>query len=190
MIADTKKKIVTYIQIHKQVRVHDLVREFGLSRVAIHKQLKNLTASGTVVKMGKPPFVFYVLAEKKDEVKTGKIKNTFKDIFGKELSKDKTPYKEPVFLFTSCSLRFAAYAGWYSAFGEKEKAEQWIHKAHTEWAKEIAATRRFSFFDSNNSDMYKYISEDTMKQLIDRFCRLLKSEISKGKTKEKKFLAK
>lgn len=36
----------------------------------------------------------------------------------------KKSYKNPVFLFTSCSLRFAAWAGWYSAFGDKEKSNK------------------------------------------------------------------
>lgn len=48
----------------------------------------------------------------------------------KLLKKRVSPYKEPVFLFTSCSLRFAAWAGWYSAFGDKKKTEQWIKQAH------------------------------------------------------------
>lgn len=77
----------------------------------------------------------------------------------------KKSYKEPVFLFTSSSLRFAAYAGWYSAFGDKEKTEQFVHQVHTEWAKEIGATRRFDFFDRHNHDMWKYIPEETMKKL-------------------------
>lgn len=55
----------------------------------------------------------------------------------------KHPYKEPVFLFTSCSLRHAAYAGWYSAFGDQEKTENWLHSAHAEWSKEIGAGRQY-----------------------------------------------
>jgi len=47
---------------------------------------------------------------------------------GKEL-KIKEPYKDPVFLFTSSSLRLAAWAGWYSAFGDEERAESFVHQA-------------------------------------------------------------
>ncbi|OGG03628.1 hypothetical protein A2W14_03850 [Candidatus Gottesmanbacteria bacterium RBG_16_37_8] len=54
-------------------------------------------------------------------------------------------YKEPVILFTSGSLRFAAWAGWYSAIGEKELVEQWKHRAYTEWIKELGAGRRYAF---------------------------------------------
>lgn len=114
----------------------------------------------------------------------------FKDIYGKKLSKLKEPYQEPVFLFTSCSLRFAAYAGWYSAFGDKEKTEQLVHQAHTEWAKEIGATRRFDFFDRYNHDMWKYIPEETMKKLVNKFFKDIKAEIKKGKAGEKASLVK
>ncbi len=62
-------------------------------------------------------------------------------------------YKEPIFLFTSGSLRFAAWAGWFSAFGNKDMAEKWIHQAHAEWIKELGIGRRFSFLDRYNSDI-------------------------------------
>ncbi len=111
------------------------------------------------------------------------MSKTYHDIYGNKLSKTRKPYKEPVFLFTSCSLRFAAYAGWYSAFGEKEKAEQWIHQAYTEWTKELGAGRRFDFFGRYNHDMYKYISAETMRKMVDKFFKEIKTEIKKGKAK-------
>jgi len=112
------------------------------------------------------------------------MSKTYRDIYGNKLSKVRDPYKEPVFLFTSCSLRFAAYAGWYSAFGEKEKAEQWIHEAYTEWVKELGAGRRFDFFDRHNHDMYKYIPSETIKKMVDKFFKDIKVEIKKGKGKK------
>jgi len=111
------------------------------------------------------------------------MSKTYRDIYGNKLSKVREPYKDPVFLFTSCSLRFAAYAGWYSAFGEKEKAEQWIHQAHTEWVKELGAGRRFNFLDTHNHDMHKYIPAGTMKKMVDKFFKDIKTEIKKGKDK-------
>lgn len=93
----------------------------------------------------------------------------------------KTPYKDPVFLFTSSSLRFAAWAGWHSAFGDREKAEKMRHQAHTEWAKEIGSIRRFNFFDRYNSDMWTYISDQTMARLVNNFFKAIKEEIRKGK---------
>ncbi len=97
--------------------------------------------------------------------------------------KKKVSYKEPVFLFTSSSLRFAAWAGWYSAFGDKEKTEQFIHQAHTEWAQELGAGRRFDFFGRYNTDMWKYISKETMEKMVNTFFNEIKKEIKKGKEK-------
>ena len=97
----------------------------------------------------------------------------------------KEPYKDPVFLFTSCSLRFAAWAGWHSAFGEIEETQQFIHQAHAEWAKELGAGRRFSFLGYYNSDMWKYIPEEKMKEMVNKFFRDIKVEIKKVKDKER-----
>ena len=69
MITDTRIKILGYIRTHKQARAHDLVRVFGISHVAVHKQLKNLLNIGEVTKVGKPPLVFYVPKKKKQEIK-------------------------------------------------------------------------------------------------------------------------
>lgn len=107
------------------------------------------------------------------------------DIFDNNLSKIKKPYKEPVFLYTSGSLRFAAWAGWYSAFGKKELSEQWRFQSFREWSKEIGAGRRYSFLDRHNDDMYKYIPEDVMEKLINDFLKQIKKEIKKGKEKAK-----
>lgn len=70
MITDTKTKILGYIRVHKQARVHDLVRIFGISHVSIHKQLKKLLEEGDIKKMGKSPLVFYVPAIKKIDITT------------------------------------------------------------------------------------------------------------------------
>ncbi|MFH1720343.1 MAG: hypothetical protein ABH856_01925 [Patescibacteria group bacterium] len=91
------------------------------------------------------------------------------------------PYKEPVFLFTSCSLRFAAWAGWHSAFGDKKKTEQWCHQAHSEWIKELASGRRLSFAGRYNYDLYEYIEPKVLATLINTFFRDVNREIKKGK---------
>ncbi len=61
-MADTKvkDKIELYIQEHSQARVDDLWRHFKLSRVLIHKYLKELLSEGKVARVGKPPLVFYL----------------------------------------------------------------------------------------------------------------------------------
>lgn len=105
------------------------------------------------------------------------MKKTHKGIF--------EPYKEPVFLFTSSSLRFAAYAGWYSAFGEIKKCEQWINQAHREWVKELGAGRKYSFLDRYNDDMYKYIPREIMDKLVNKLFKDINTEIKKEKAKVK-----
>ena len=101
------------------------------------------------------------------------------------MSKKVKPYKEPVFLFTSGSLRFAAWAGWYSALGHAEHSEQWVHQARTEWMKEMGAGRRFSFLDRYNQDLHNYIPPKRFREIIDQFLLTLQQEIRKGKKKSK-----
>jgi biotin operon repressor len=59
MITDTRDRIVEYIRYHGQARAQDLYETFGISRVAIHKQLKKLLEEGILVRVGNPPVVFY-----------------------------------------------------------------------------------------------------------------------------------
>jgi biotin operon repressor len=61
MKTDTRKKIISYIKKHERARAHDLVEFLGLSRVAIHKQLKQLVETGALQKIGSSPRVFYTL---------------------------------------------------------------------------------------------------------------------------------
>ena len=90
------------------------------------------------------------------------------------------PYKEPVFLFTSCSLRFAAWAGWYSAFGVQENAEKWIHQAHTEWVKELGAGRKYDFLNRFNDTIWDKIPPERLKTMVDGFLKSVKKEIKKN----------
>ena len=70
--------------------------------------------------------------------------------------------------FTSCSLRHAAWAGWYSALGDKENAEKFIHYAYAEWGKEVAAGRRFGL-----------LTDLAMKYLTDKYLKDINKEIKK-----------
>ncbi len=92
-------------------------------------------------------------------------------------------YKEPVFLFTSSSMRKAAWAGWYSALGNKEEAEKFIHEAYAEWAKEVSAGRKYSFADRFNHDIYYKIDFKKLQELTDKYLKDLKKEIKKAKQK-------
>jgi len=95
--------------------------------------------------------------------------------------KSKKPYKEPVFLFTSSSMRQAAWAGWYSALGKKELTERYIHAAHSEWLKELGAGRRYNFLARHNGDIWKCIPEKRLKEIIGSFFKTVKAEIKKAK---------
>ncbi len=72
MITDTSSRILGYIITNKQVRAHDVGRLFGISQVAVHKQLNKLLAQGKIQKVGKPPRVFYVPVVQKTASLSGK----------------------------------------------------------------------------------------------------------------------
>jgi hypothetical protein len=95
------------------------------------------------------------------------------------------PYKEPVFLFTSSSMRQAAWAGWYSAFGDEENAKKFVHYAYAAWGKEIAAGRRFDFSDRFNNDIYFELDFKKLKELTDKYLKDINNEIKKSKLKAK-----
>ena len=91
-------------------------------------------------------------------------------------------YKEPVFLFTSSSMRQAAWAGWYSALGNRKLAEKYVHAAHSEWVRELGAGRRYDFLNSYNNDIWKHIPEERLKEIINNFFKAIRTEIRKSKT--------
>lgn len=64
MITTTGDDIIEYIRYHGQARVQDLHKTLQISRVAVHKQLKKLLQEGLLVRVGKPPVVFYTLPSK------------------------------------------------------------------------------------------------------------------------------
>ena len=100
----------------------------------------------------------------------------------KIITKDKPPYKEPVSLFTSSSMRMAAYAGWYSALGEEKEARTYVHEAYATWAKELGAGRKYGFLDRFNNDIYKKIDFDKLKILTDKYLLDMKKEIKKAES--------
>ena len=62
-------------------------------------------------------------------------------------------YEEPVFLFTSSSMRQADWAGWYSALGNEELSERYIHAPQSEWVRELGAGRKYNFIGRYNDDV-------------------------------------
>ncbi len=93
----------------------------------------------------------------------------------------KKPYKEPVFLFTSSSMRQAAWAGWYSALGDEEHANEFIHSAYATWGKEIATGHQFDFANRFNSDIYSKIDFVKLKKLTDKYLKDINNEIKRTK---------
>ncbi len=78
-------------------------------------------------------------------------------------------------------MRQAAWAGWYSALGNKGLAEKYIHAAHSEWIKELGTGRRYAFLDRHNNDIWKYIPEKRLKEIINNLFKTIKTEIKKSK---------
>jgi hypothetical protein len=62
MKTDTADRIVGYIAANHQARAHDIGKNFGISQVAVHRQLKKLLSQNKIQRVGKPPLVFYVLS--------------------------------------------------------------------------------------------------------------------------------
>lgn len=83
MKTDTSKKIIEFIKTNKYATAHQLGDFLGISSRAVFKQLKNLTDKKTIYKTGKPPKVYYYLADKlKIESKSIISKNNKKIIDG------------------------------------------------------------------------------------------------------------
>lgn len=64
MITDTANRILNYIKTNKQAKAVDLVRSIGITNAAVHRQLNKLILRQEIMKVGKPPTVFYILKEK------------------------------------------------------------------------------------------------------------------------------
>lgn len=61
----TEDKIIKYIKSNNQASPGELSDYLGINRSATHRQLKKLVDSSIIKKIGKAPFVFYVLSEEK-----------------------------------------------------------------------------------------------------------------------------
>ncbi|MBU3979517.1 hypothetical protein KJ980_07695 [Patescibacteria group bacterium] len=70
MVTNTTKRILDYIRINKQAKVVDLVRDISITNSAVHRQLNKLLERGEIMKVGKPPVVFYILKEKGEVITT------------------------------------------------------------------------------------------------------------------------
>jgi len=65
MTTKTKQNIIAFIQKHGKARAYDLYRDFGITRAAVHRQLKQLIDKNEITRIGKPPLVYYVITSNK-----------------------------------------------------------------------------------------------------------------------------
>lgn len=115
MITDTRNRILEYIRIHKQARAHDLIKVFGISQVAVHKQLKNLLNKDEVSKVGKPPLVFYIPKEKK-EATLDNVSDRIKKIIDKNYL-----YISPI---GALLYGLEGFANWAKAINEEKRLQK------------------------------------------------------------------
>lgn len=60
----TKDKIIKFLKKNNKASVETLRKEFSISRQIVHRHLKEFIEDGLVSKVGTPPTVFYILAQK------------------------------------------------------------------------------------------------------------------------------
>lgn len=80
MTKRTSDKIVEYVAKNGQASANELVDFLQFSERAVFRQLSNLLAEGLLAKIGKPPRVFYSLAEIKKEIASVQIDKKIKKI--------------------------------------------------------------------------------------------------------------
>jgi DNA-binding Lrp family transcriptional regulator len=80
MRTDTSKKIIEYLGKNGHITAKELVDYLGISYQAVFKQLRKLTETGKIYKIGKAPRVFYFLSKKEKTVKHFDFDNTTEKI--------------------------------------------------------------------------------------------------------------
>lgn len=135
MITDTRNRILAYIRTYKQARAHDLVKVFGISHVAVHRQLNNLINRAEIAKVGKPPLVFYIPKEKKEGITTY-IPANIKKIIDKNYL-----YISPL---GELLYGFEGFATWAKSINEEKR----LYKLAVEYVNTLSRVKKH--FQSNN----------------------------------------
>lgn len=68
MTTDTSQRILGYIGVNKQAKAVDLIRDIGITNAAVHRQLNKLMEQNKIMKVGKPPVVFYILKREEKRI--------------------------------------------------------------------------------------------------------------------------
>ena len=79
MVTNTREKILKYIEIKGQVPAKELVNYLGISKQALFRHLKRRILEMKLMKIGKPPTVYYFLPKEKTQSISAKafISNNF-----------------------------------------------------------------------------------------------------------------
>lgn len=80
MITDTNKKILDYIKKRGQASGVELSEYLAITDRAVRKQLNKLIESGLLIKIGKPPKVYYLIADKIEEKEELVVEDNIKNI--------------------------------------------------------------------------------------------------------------
>lgn len=83
MEPNTEDKIIAYIKSRGQVTANDLTEHLEISRQAVHRQISRLQEEGLIYKIGRPPKVFYLLAEDKVKKEDNTVDEKTKKVIDK-----------------------------------------------------------------------------------------------------------
>lgn len=83
MEPNTEDKIIAYIKSRGQVTANDLTEHLEISRQAVHRQINRLQEEGLIYKIGRPPKVFYLLAEGKVKKEDNTVDEKTKKVIDK-----------------------------------------------------------------------------------------------------------
>lgn len=83
MKPNTEDKIIAYIKSRGQVTANDLTEHLEISRQAVHRQISRLQEEGLIYKIGRPPKVFYLLAEDKVKKEDNTVDEKTKEVIDK-----------------------------------------------------------------------------------------------------------
>lgn len=80
---DTREKIIKLIKEKGQITANEIAEYLDISRQALYKHLPDMLSGKQIIKIGRPPKVFYTLREKESEKTSHEVDNETKNIIDK-----------------------------------------------------------------------------------------------------------
>jgi DNA-binding transcriptional ArsR family regulator len=80
---DTREKIIKLIKDKGQITANEIAEYLDISRQALYKHLPDMLSGKQIIKIGRPPKVFYTLKEKESEKTSHEVDNETKNIINK-----------------------------------------------------------------------------------------------------------